>query len=208
MNIKDDLYNEIEYHLLNDEQPSLYFNNLLKNNLIFRLFPFSMISGLVNINQSLVYHPEGTVWNHTMMVLDVAARKSFYSADKVAFMWAVLLHDIGKLITTKIRNGRITSYDHDIKGAYLVKNFFREFKRDRIFIEKVSRLVRWHMQFLFAIKELHHTETDRMLEECDIYEVALLAICDRLGRGGLTPKKIKEEEKNILLFIDSIYKVQ
>ncbi len=38
-------------------------------------------------------------------------------------MWGALLHDLGKAPTTKIRKGKITSYDHDKVGAELVRNF-------------------------------------------------------------------------------------
>ena len=39
-----------------------------------------------------------------------------------------------------------------------------------------------------------------MTKETTISEIALLGECDRLGRGGMTPEKIIEEERNIELF--------
>ena len=64
-------------------------------------------------------------------------------------MWGALLHDIGKLTTTKIRNGKITSYNHDIDGEGLAIEFLNKISDDYDFNKKVSKFVRWHMQPLF-----------------------------------------------------------
>ena len=42
--------------------------------------------------QSPVHHPEGNVWNHTMLVVDEAAKRRAESKDPAALMWAALLH--------------------------------------------------------------------------------------------------------------------
>ncbi len=69
--------------------------------------------------QSPQHHPEGSVWNHTLLVVDEAAKIKEQSADPRTFMWAALLHDLGKPSTTMRRKSKITSYDHDKVGAQL-----------------------------------------------------------------------------------------
>ena len=103
-------FEELNKHLLEDIAPSGYFNSLDKE---LDIYPLNLLKKLKNVEQSKKYHPEGNVWNHTMMVVDEAAKVKDQSSHSKAFMWAALLHDIGKPDTTKVRKGRITSYDHD-----------------------------------------------------------------------------------------------
>lgn len=197
-----EIFQEFEAHIMKDEAPSKYFNGLLKEEWFKSTYPFTLLSALVNVEQSPKHHPEGNVWNHTMMVLDNAAGNRELSDNPRAFMWAALLHDIGKAPTTRVRNGRITSYDHDKIGEDLTVNFLQCFGEDENFIYEVSKLVRWHMQILFVNKDLPYGNIKGMMEETSVSEIALLGKCDRLGRGGLTPEKISEEENNIEVFVE------
>lgn len=199
-------FNEFEFHILNDEKPSLYFNELLKNGSFPESYPFSMLSELASVPQSGKYHPEGSVWNHTMLVIDEAAKRRSLSKNARAFMWAALLHDLGKAPTTKVRNGKITSYDHDKIGKELCIKFLSELTDDADFIKETSLLVRWHMQILFVLKDLPFADIDKMAEEVSIDEIALLSLCDRLGRGEMTSEKLKKEEEDVRIFIKKCQK--
>lgn len=194
-------FNEIDRCLMKNLKPSEYLSKLGKNDTIFREYPFNMLNELKNTHQSPKYHPEGSVWNHTIMVVDNAALRRDLSENSRAFMWAALLHDIGKPGTTRRKGDRVVSYDHDILGARLAKEFLEEFNENVEFIISVSKLVRWHMQALFVVKDLPYAKVERMLREVSLEEVALLALCDRLGRGEMSQEKIKDEEDNIDLFI-------
>ena len=199
-----DIYREFDRHLLNDKKPSEYFNDIKKTGIFYNTYPFSLLGDLIGVPQSLLHHPEGDVWNHTMMVIDYAAKKKQLSSEPRVFMWAALLHDLGKARTTKLRRGKITSYNHDKVGKELAIEFLKEFHEDESFIKKVSGLVRWHMQSLFIVKNMPFAEIENMLKEVNPKEVALLTECDRLGRGGLTEEKIKLEKENIQLFLSKI----
>ncbi|KXZ39729.1 HDIG domain-containing protein [Alkalithermobacter thermoalcaliphilus JW-YL-7 = DSM 7308] len=195
------LFKEMENHLMNDEKPSIYFNYLLKNEKLFKQYPFNLISDLEKIPQSPVHHPEGSVWNHTMLVVDNAAKRKEDSKNPKVFMWAALLHDIGKGKTTKVRKGKITSYEHDTVGKELTIEFLEHFIDDKIFIKDVSNMVRWHMQTLFVVKDLPFADIKKMVSEVSIDEIALLSLCDRLGRGQMTDEKMNEERENIKAFL-------
>lgn len=201
-----DIFHQIHIHLLGDEHPSIYLNMISETEL-FEQYPLKLLSNLKKANQSPKHHPEGSVWNHTMLVIDEAARVKNESNSKKAFMWAALLHDIGKPDSTKIRNGRITSYYHDKIGAELARKFLEEFTDDDDFIRKVTMLVRWHMQILFVVKNLPFADIETMKSQVDIAEVALLGLCDRLGRLYVDRRK---EEENIRAFMEkcSAYETQ
>lgn len=200
---KKKIFIEFEKHLIEDDKPSVYFNRLLKESDIFyKEYPFTMIGDLVKTEQNLVHHPEGNVWNHTMMVVDNAADRKNQTDNPRELMWAALLHDIGKAPTTKLKKGRLVSYDHDKVGQKLAIDFLKEFTDDEEFIKNVSILVRWHMQILFVVKNLPFAEINKMTDEISPEEIALLGICDRLGRGKMNEEKEKEEEENIKIFLE------
>ena len=197
MTIKSGIFNDINIHLLEDEKPSLYFNEISESSL-FEQYPLTLLNRLKETNQSPKHHPEGNVWNHTMLVVDEAAGVKNESNDKKVFMWAALLHDIGKPATTKIRKGKITSYDHDKVGAELAKKFLIELADDEIFIDRVVKLIRWHMQILFVVNNLPYADVKTMKKQADLKEIALLGLCDRLGR---LEADREQEENNIRMFL-------
>lgn len=196
------IFKGFECHLLNDERPSVYFHDEIKKATYFNQYPFYMLKELKEIPQSPEHHPEGSVWNHTMQVVDEAALRKYRSEDERVFMWAALLHDIGKAPATRVKKGRIIAYDHDKIGGDMAIDFLKALTDEEEFINKVSKLVRWHMQILFVVKGLPFAELNKMMSQVSYKEVALLCFCDRLGRGELTDEKIREEEATIKKFIE------
>ncbi|WP_294394743.1 HDIG domain-containing metalloprotein [uncultured Clostridium sp.] len=204
MNNKDyEIFLEIEKHLLNDEKPSLFLTKM-KDKKLFNSYPFSMIGDLEEVQQNPKYHPEGNVFIHTMMVVDEGAKNREKSNDKRAFMWALLLHDIGKKPTTRMRKGRLTSYDHDKVGEKMAVKFLEYFDMDNDFIERVTGLVKWHMQSLFVTKDSRFQNIDDMLKDVDTDEIVLVALSDRLGRGGLDKEGINETISDINKFKEKL----
>jgi len=197
---------EFDNHLMKDDKPSNYFSELRKTGILQVKYPYTLLGDLMEVPQSPEHHPEGSVWNHTMLVLDNAGERKHLSQNPKVFMWSALLHDLGKASTTKLRKGKITSYDHDKWGERLSVKFLKEFSSDDGFINQVAKMVRWHMQILFVVKGLPFADIGRMASEVSIEEVALLGLCDRLGRGDMTVNKKKEEERNINTFLEKCSK--
>jgi tRNA nucleotidyltransferase (CCA-adding enzyme) len=195
-----EIFKEFNKHLVYDEAPSKYFNSIIQSRIFENTYPLTMLGDLMSTPQSTVYHPEGNVWNHTMMVVDEAAKRKRQSEDQNAFMWAALLHDIGKAPTTVLKKERITSYDHDKVGRKLSIEFLKEFRCSENFIKKVSAIVRWHMHTLYVVKKLPFADIKGMIEEISVKEIALFSLCDRLGRGFITEEKIKNIEEDIKNF--------
>ena len=182
-NNMEELFRQIDNHLLHDERPSEYLEEISREPW-FLDYPFSMLLKMKETPQSKRYHPEGSVWNHTMMVVDEAAKRKMESKDAKTLMWAALLHDIGKPGVTKNRKGKITSYDHDSEGEQLAVDFLSCFSGDESWIREVAKLVRYHMHILYVTGGLPFGDIAGMKRETDISEVALLGLCDRIGRGG------------------------
>ena len=187
----EELFRQIEYHLLHDERPSEYIEQISREPW-FSDYPFSMLGRMKETPQSKRYHPEGSVWNHTIMVVDEAAKRRMESKDARTLMWAALLHDIGKPGVTKNLKGKITAYNHDSEGEQLAVDFLSCFSVDAPWIRAVAKLVRYHMHVLYVTGGLPFGDIAGMKRETDISEVALLGLCDRIGRGG----SILEDETN------------
>jgi len=193
----NELFNAVNEHLQSDEKPSEYLSEAY-NDSRFREFPFSMLYALKSTEQSPIHHPEGNVWNHTLLVVDEAAKLRVKSKNPPVLMWAAFLHDIGKPSTTRVRKGKITAYDHDKVGAELSKEFLQVFSINERFINDVYQLVRYHMQILFVVRDMPFADIKGIKTDTDIKELALLGLCNRIGRQGYDRSK---EEENIGLFL-------
>jgi len=202
---KSKIYSDIEEHLLQDKEPSVYLEKLKKDG-FFNEKPFIGLKELQGIMQSPKHHPEGNVWVHTMMVVDEGAKHKDEVEDKRALMWTLLLHDIGKVKTTKFKNGRWISYDHDKVGEVDGREFLEYFTKDEIFINKVVKLIRYHMHLLYIINKLPYADIEGMLKWTDVQELSIVFLSDRLGRGNVDNKEKEEILKEIKNFRKSYSK--
>ena len=80
-----DRVKELENVLLTYEKPSVYFKELRENKNLELDFP--EIYDLIGVIQSPIHHPEGDVFNHTMMVIDEAAKLKNKAKNQLGFMY-------------------------------------------------------------------------------------------------------------------------
>jgi tRNA nucleotidyltransferase (CCA-adding enzyme) len=111
------IWGELEKLLMRAPRPSIGFDWMLRLGVVDRLFP--ELKALVGCPQEPAWHPEGDVWIHTLMALDVARRETAGLAyeKELTVMLAVLCHDFGKPPTTAVVDGRIRSFDHEEAGV-------------------------------------------------------------------------------------------
>lgn len=192
-------FSRVEHALVHERAPSAALQSFSRQAWFARP-PFSVLLAQKRTPQSPDHHPEGNVWNHTLLVVDEAAKRRNASGDARTFMWAALLHDIGKPRATKLRNGRITAYDHDRIGQKLAADFLRALGQDEAFIRRTTALVRYHMHLLYVVKGLPFADVDGMRRETDLSELTLLGYCDRMGRAGADPVR---EREAVRLFLEA-----
>mgnify|MGYP000894723115 CR=1 FL=1 len=186
------LFNSLDSHLLTDAKPKEYIDKISVA-AEFAAYPFSMLLRLKHTKQSKKYHPEGSVWIHTLLAVNQAAMLREISKSPRVLMWAALLHDIGKPDTTVITKEKV--------GAKLAGQFLSYFKCDEDFISNVASLIRWHMQVLFVNKNSKYANLEKATAQTDANELALLSYCDRMGRAGAEGDA---EEKNIQQFLNKV----
>lgn len=199
------LFSEITAHLLADDKPSLYINSVSEQQ-EFDQYPFNMLKQLKLTEQSAIHHPEGNVWKHTMLVVDEAAGVKERSKEPTAFMWAALLHDIGKPDTTRNRKGKITSYNHDKLGERQSREFLQALTDEEDFINRVSALVRYHMHMLYILKKLPYADKEGLLSSLtEPEDLAQLCRCDRMGRAGVVAEEVEQEYREFLNRLHAIF---
>lgn len=138
---KERVFKEFSKLLLKADKPSLGLQ-FLKECEWLKHFP--ELYNLIGCPQHPKWHPEGDVWNHTMLVIDNAAvlRSSLPDSLKLTYMFGTLLHDIGKPSTT---TPELTSYGHDDEGAKMVPVFMCRLTNEMKLIEDVTSIVKLHM---------------------------------------------------------------
>lgn len=192
---KERILGELEKALLKSSRPSVFFQTLRTMNQLSFWFP--ELEDLIGVEQSPVHHPEGDVWNHTMLAVDEAAKLRHLASAPMAFMLSALVHDLGKAVTTEEIGGKIHAIEHETKGIPLADRFLRRLTGETKLISYVLNMVKLHMKpNIMAEQQSKVKSTNRMFDEAVSPEdLILLAKADHLGRPGFT----WDPEKDIFL---------
>ncbi len=123
---------------LSTKRPSVFFK-VLKDADVLDVH-FKEVYDLINVPQPLKYHPEGDVFNHTMIVLDEVAQKT----NDTMVIFAALVHDLGKAKTPK--DVLPQHIGHDIAGVNLVKDLSDRLKVPTKWKKAGMEVARYHMK--------------------------------------------------------------
>ena len=191
---------EMRKALTQAEKPSVFFKVLRQMNQLSYWFP--EVEALIGVVQNPSYHSEGDVWTHTMMVIDEAARLRRESTNPFYFMMAAVCHDFGKVTATKITNGEITAFDHDIAGIPPAKKFLHRLTSEKELKNYVLNMVEMHMRphqlFWRESAEIDFLRVfDKSLEPEDLI---LMSKSDELGNGK--PGDFSERERILRQMLD------
>lgn len=159
----------------------------------------SFVIPMSRTQQNPTFHAEGDVWTHTKMVCEeMVMLDSFHNLtedeQQILFL-AALLHDIGKIPTTRWEGGRWISPNHTLVGSKMARQFLwldmglcgtpdkMEFR------ETVCNLIRYHSFPPYAIDD---PDGKRKLiavaangQTCPMFTIELLCVlceADALGR--------------------------
>lgn len=139
------VFDEMEKALMKAARPSVFFRLLRQMNHLREFFP--ELEACIGVKQNPVYHPEGDVFEHTMLVLDCAAGLRDRAQWALAFMISALFHDLGKVVATQVQeDGRITAYGHEVQGLEMAETQMRRLTRHAKLIEYVKNQMWLHMR--------------------------------------------------------------
>lgn len=149
------------------------------------------LAALEGCPQDLVWHPEGDVWTHTLLVVDeavrLAERDRLTEEDRAVLVLAALCHDLGKPEATTIDGGRVRSPGHADRSEP-AERFLDRIGAPPRCRERVLALCRHHLTHLdFAGSAAHVRRLARALGEAgeSIRMLAWLVEADHSGRPPL-----------------------
>ncbi len=111
--------------------------------------PELLVQRLKDTPQNPRYHAEGSVYNHTQLVLDqyfqYAENHSLTQSEKLIFYWAAVLHDLGKIEVTRWEWGRWRASGHEEAGVSIARDILMGRPEVSATERKaILELVRWH----------------------------------------------------------------
>jgi tRNA nucleotidyltransferase (CCA-adding enzyme) len=136
--------------LLKARRPSRGLELMRELGIVQRYYP--ELEALVTTNQEPEWHPEGTVWIHTGMVIDQAARlirdpsRSFTASEALTVMLGSLCHDYGKALVTRVEDGRIRSKGHEEAGEAPARSFLANFIFGHDMTDQVVKITKDHLK--------------------------------------------------------------
>ena len=101
------------------------------------------LDAMKGVLQPEQFHPEGDVFVHTRLMLQVLPAEV-----PVSLVFAVLFHDVAKPVTATVdKTGRIRFNEHDRIGAEMTEAIMRRLRFSGAEIEATVEMVRQHMVF-------------------------------------------------------------
>lgn len=138
------------------------------------------VVAMKGIFQGKPIQPEGDLWDHVLLVLDLLPKQPSFT---LAF--AALLHDVGKPPTRSFHLGRFSFHNHEIVGRQIAFQQARRLKLSNAERDRVTWLVELH-QYLGEAKKLREAKLKRLLAQDGIEELLALHRADALASTGDT----------------------
>ena len=177
------VFDELCKAMLKADRPSVFFRELRRMDHLKEFFP--EIGALAGVEQNPKFHPEGDVFEHTMLVIDAAAALRERAQQPLAFMLSALMHDIGKIVATEVQeDGRITAYGHEVQGLGLVEKQMRRLTNHQKLIAYVLNQSELHMRPNMLAGNKSHKKKTRQLFDLSVCpnDLILLARADATGK--------------------------
>jgi len=156
---------------------------------------FGPLADLRGVEQDPHWHPEGDVFTHTAHVLDYWAEHLKTGDEEIDMIvsTAAMCHDLGKPGTSVVKDGRITSYNHEAAGVVPTKELLEGLGQVAL-AKKVVPLVENH---LAPIQLFEAGASDKAVRRLStkVDDLSLLAaVCeaDQGGRPPLDPARARE----------------
>lgn len=189
---RERIFIEVEKALLRSDKPSIFFDQLRYMNQLDYWFP--ELKTLIGAKQNEQYHQEGDVWNHTMLVLDEAAKLRDRTKQPLYFMLSALCHDFGKPIALSVdENGVSHTFTHETAGLSIIKAFLERLTSGKMLLRYVLNMTELHMQpNIKAENKSRIKSTNKMFDQSvEPRDLITLAECD--SRGKIPKGKINTE---------------
>ncbi len=138
------------------------------------------VQALAGIEQPPLFHPEGDVWEHTLVMLNLLPVEGV----DPRLAWGVLLHDVGKAVTRTVDTKGVHFYGHVKRGEEIARQIMERLRFSCADLEMVLALIHSHMLFMH-VKEMRPSRLKRFLRIPDFHHHLELHRLDCLGSHGM-----------------------
>ena len=179
---KERIEGELKKALLKGQKPSIFFDYLKEMGKLDYWFKELLL--LEDVKQNPTFHAEGSVYRHTMLVLDNGAKFLDDVKEPYPFMLSCLCHDFGKVVATTEENGVIKAINHENSGDDLIVSFLHRFTSEKRTIKYVINMARNHMRPNVCAKDNAGIKTTNKMFDLSICpsDLIILSYVDRLGQ--------------------------
>ena len=161
--------------MLNGPHPRRAFELLDETGLLDQILP--EVAAMKGVEQPAEFHPEGDVWQHTMLMLEGLEHPS------VTLAWGVLLHDVGKPGTFARAADRIRFNGHVEEGIRIARDILGRLRYSHDEIAQVLALIANHMKFK-DVPQMKESTVKRFVRQPDFEEHMALHRLDCLSSHG------------------------
>jgi len=141
------------------------------------------VDDMQGVEQPPRFHPEGDVWQHTLMMMEILSKDKKTSANSV-LAWGTLFHDVGKPVSrTEDENG-VHFYGHVQYGGKIAEEIMQRLKFSRAQREAVLDLILQHMNFM-NVQKMRPARLKRFLRMPDFDLHLKLHRLDCLASHGM-----------------------
>ncbi|MGB1259726.1 MAG: CCA tRNA nucleotidyltransferase [Akkermansiaceae bacterium] len=190
-NISTERIHDEFLRILTCEARARGFDLLTESGLMRHIVP--EVYDLIGCEQPPQWHPEGDVYKHTRIMLDMLEGEV---SEDLAL--SVLLHDIGKPATYTYDevDDRIRFNGHDRVGAEMSEVILRRLKCSNKTVENVTSMVANHMNFM-NVQKMRTAKVKRFMARPTFEEEMELHRVDCASSNGLTENYdfLREKEK-------------
>ncbi|QQR54152.1 CCA tRNA nucleotidyltransferase [bacterium] len=200
---------ELKKLFLLSKKPSLAFLWLAKIGRLASLYPELYVT--IAIRQDRRWHPEGSVFVHSMQALDaavqIAVQKQYDAEKRLLLCVAALAHDLGKVTTTFEDAKGVHSYGHERVGAPLAVALARRMFSPAIVCKRaLYKLVYYHMTPGALVRNKarlcrYQRLASQLAPEVSMSLLADLCLADRRGRNGLSMDPLQNKDCEITEFL-------
>jgi len=182
--------------LIDGQYPDKALEILRETGLLKHIMP-ELLEG-VGVQQNL--HHIYTVWEHNILSLKYAAEQNYSIEVRIA----ALLHDIGKPKTKGGEGYNSTFYSHEVAGERMTRKALERLKFSKEMIDKVAKLVRWHM-FYYDVEKVTESAVRRLVARIgreNVEDLIKVREADRIGSG--VPKAKPYKLRHLQFMIDKV----
>ena len=157
------------------------------------------VDALQGVTQPPEFHPEGDVYQHTLLML------THLGCADLRVAWSVLLHDIGKPATRSVEpSGRIRFFGHECVGAEMAEELLERLHFSVADRDSILSAIRNHMRFS-AVREMREAKLRKLLAdenfsvELELHRLDCISCHSMMGGFVYLLDKLNEYGERVVL---------